>query len=92
MTVVKGSKPQSLIVVMLMSLGAIAWFSSAQAAELTAMEKLCAGYEGKKAMLDKRVKRGVHPWEKEKIKAQYEQLAADSAKHCAKPATETKSK
>lgn len=92
MTIVKSTKSVSLIAVMLTLLGSISWFSTVQAAELTAMEKLCAGYESKKAMLDKRVKRGVHPWEKEKIKAQYEQLAADSAKHCAKPALEIKPK
>lgn len=92
MTILKSSKSLSLTVVLVTSLSAIASVATVQAAELTAMEKLCAGYESKKAMLDKRVKRGVHPWEKEKIKAQYDQLAADSAKHCAKPATEIKPK
>lgn len=60
----------------------VALAQSVMAAELTAMERLCASYEKKKIMLEKRVKRGVHPWEKEKIKEQFAKLAADSAKHC----------
>lgn len=64
----------------------------AGAAELTAMERLCASYEKKKSMLQQRVKRGVHAWEKEKIKAQFATLEADSAKHCSKPAVVAKPK
>lgn len=64
----------------------------ASAAELTAMERLCASYEKKKIMLQQRVKRGVHAWEKDKIKEQFATLEADSAKHCSKPAVVDKPK
>lgn len=64
----------------------------AHAAELTAMERLCASYEKKKIMLQQRVKRGVHAWEKDKIKEQFATLEADSAKHCSKPAVVDKPK
>lgn len=63
-----------------------------RAAELTAMERLCASYEKKKIMLQQRVKRGVHAWEKDKIKEQFATLEADSAKHCSKPAVVDKTK
>lgn len=63
-----------------------------RAAELTAMERLCASYEKKKIMLQQRVKRGVHAWEKDKIKEQFATLEADSAKHCSKAAVVDKPK
>lgn len=54
------------------------------AAEVTQVEKLCAGYAKKKAMLEKRQRRGMHGWERPKIKAQLDKIAEDSSKFCPK--------
>lgn len=68
-----------------MALSALLLAGPAMAAEMTPMEKLCAGYEKKKLMLEKRLKRGTREWERPRIQQQLDQIATDSAKHCGKP-------
>ena len=63
---------------------ALAAAGMAQAAELTAGEKLCADYAHKKVMLEKRLRRGARPWEKARIQAELNKIAADTAKFCPK--------
>lgn len=58
--------------------------TAAHAAELTQTEKLCAGYEKKQRMLEKRMRLGMRSWEKPKLKADLEQIKADRAKFCPK--------
>lgn len=61
--------------------------SSARAAEVTQTERLCAGYEKKQKMLEKRMRLGMRSWEKPKLQSQLDQVRADRAKFCPKPAT-----
>lgn len=59
--------------------------SAAHAAEVTQTEKLCAGYEKKQIMLEKRMRLGMRSWERPKLQAQLDKVRADRAKFCPKP-------
>lgn len=51
-------------------------------AEQTPQEKLCADYERKQTMLERRLRLGTHGWERPRIQKQLDKVKADRAAQC----------
>lgn len=54
--------------------------------EQTPTEKLCADYARKQSVLEKRMRRGMHDWERPRLQKQLDKVRADAARMCKPPA------